>query len=347
MDRLVVDGWGKYIGIDHEQIIVKERKDSSYSIVHRCIPGDLRQVVISGKGSISTDAIELLAENGVDIVLINWRGQVTAYVSPPQMRTVNTRREQYRAFDSPVGALLAKEFIHAKLKNMSATLGTLAKSRKDTCPESAESLKNARDRVNAMIQRIEQIEIKKKTCSDIRETVMGVEGSASASYWRSISEIIPEDFGFNDRSGRYATDPFNAMLNYGYGILEGECLRAIHYAGLDPYGGFLHVDRPGKASLVYDLMEEFRQQVVDRSVIKFFSLGQVKPSEFTIDNGVCMMSDTARKLILNELLNKLEDQIRYNERNVKWTDLILSQARGVASYLRGESKTYNGFWLRW
>jgi CRISPR-associated protein Cas1 len=137
------------------------------------------------------------------------------------------------------------------------------------------------------------------------------------------------------------------MLNYGYGILEGECLRAIHYAGLDPYGGFLHVDRPGKASLVYDLMEEFRQQVVDRSVIKFFSLGQVKPSEFTIDNGVCMMSDTARKLILNELLNKLEDQIRYNERNVKWTDLILSQARGVASYLRGESKTYNGFWLRW
>lgn len=113
MDRLVIDGWGKFIGTDHEQIIVKEKKDGVNSVIHRCIPQDLRQVVISGRGSISTDAIELLAEHGVDVVLIDWRGQVTAYISPPQMRTVNTRREQYRAFDTPAGAVLAKEFINA------------------------------------------------------------------------------------------------------------------------------------------------------------------------------------------------------------------------------------------
>lgn len=347
MDRLVIDGWGKYVGIDHGQIVVRERKNGSSTVVHSCVPTDLRQVVISGKGSISTDAIELLSENGVDIVLLNWRGQVTAYVSPPQMRTVNTRREQYRAFDTPAGALLAKEFIYAKLKNTSATLGTLAKSRKETFPESAESLKKARDDVNVMIQRLEEFDVKKQTCGDIRERLMGIEGNASASYWHSILDIVPSGFGFKERSGRYAPDPFNAMLNYGYGILEGECWRAIHYAGLDPYGGFLHVDRPGKASLVYDIMEEFRQQVVDRSVIKIFSLGQVKPSDFTVENGVCIMADSARKLILNELLNKLEDQIRYEDKNLKWTDLILSQARGVAQYLRGESRTYSGFWLRW
>jgi CRISPR-associated protein Cas1 len=347
MDRLVIDGWGKYIGTDHEQIIVKERKDGTNTVIHRCIPQDLRQVVISGKGSISTDAIELLAEHGVDVVLIDWRGQVTAYISPPQMRTVNTRREQYRAFDTPAGAVLAKEFINAKLHNMSATLGTLAKSRKDTFPESAENLKNARDAVNIWVEKLEGLSIKGKTCNDVRETIMGFEGNASASYWQSILEIIPAEFGFKERSGRYAADPVNAMLNYGYGVLEGECWRAVHYSGLDPYGGFLHVDRPGKASMIFDLMEEFRQQVVDKSVIKIFSLGQVKPGDFTIENGVCKMADDARKLLLNELLTKLESQMRYEDKNIKWTDLILDQARDVAQFLRGESRTYKGFWLRW
>ncbi len=347
MDRLVIDGWGKYIGVEHEQIIVKERKESRYSITHRCTPRDLRQVIISGKGSISTDAIELLAEHGVDVVLIDWHGKVRAYISPPMMRTVNTRREQYRAFDSTMGAVLAKEFVNAKLRNMYAVLGTLAKSRKDTFPESAEALKNARDSINAWIEKLDALKIKGKTCDDIRDTIMGFEGNASASYWQSIQKIIPSEFGFEERSGRYASDPFNAMLNYGYGILEGECWRAIHYSGLDPYGGFLHVDRPGKASMVFDLMEEFRQQVIDKAIIKIFSLGQVKPEDFTIENGVCRINDTARKLLLNELLTKLESRIRYMDRSIKWSDLILSQARNVAKFLRKEVKTYKGFWLRW
>lgn len=72
MSRLVVDGWGKFVGMENRQVVVKERKGKRYSVVHRCLPSDLRQVVISGKGSISTSAIELLAENGVDVILLDW-----------------------------------------------------------------------------------------------------------------------------------------------------------------------------------------------------------------------------------------------------------------------------------
>ncbi|MGI6604033.1 MAG: CRISPR-associated endonuclease Cas1 [bacterium] len=59
--------------------------------------------------------------------------------------------------------------------------------------------------------------------------------------------------------------PTNACLNYGYGILYQQCETALILAGLDIFAGFLHVDRPGKTSLVYDFMEEFRQPVVDRT----------------------------------------------------------------------------------
>ncbi|MDM7918113.1 MAG: CRISPR-associated endonuclease Cas1 [Methanosarcina sp.] len=347
MDRLVVDGWGKSIGTDHDQIIVKEHNEKKTSVVHRCIPDNLRQVVISGRGSISTDAIELLAGSGVDVILLDWKGEVRAHISPPVMRTVNTRREQYLAFDTPKGAFLAVQFINSKISNMTSTLGTFAKSRKESSPEVAEVLKKARDGVRSWNKRLEGMDLEGKKVDDIRETVMGFEGNASAVYWQAVAVIIPPEFEFKGRSGRYAEDPFNAMLNYGYGILEGECRRAVHFAGLDPYAGFLHVDRPGRASVVYDLMEEFRQQVVDKSVIKLFSLKRVSCEDFSLENGVCKINDKARKLLLSEVLNKLESQVKYEGKSVKWTDLILKQAYSVAKFLRGESEEYRAFRLRW
>jgi CRISPR-associated protein Cas1 len=57
------------------------------------------------------------------------------------------------------------------------------------------------------------------------------------------------------RQTQGATDPLNAALNYCYGVLYAQVERALVLAGLDPYGGFLHVDRPGKPSLTLDLIE--------------------------------------------------------------------------------------------
>lgn len=345
MDRLVVDGWGKLLGMENNQVVVKERKGKGYSVIHRCLPSDLRQVVITGKGSITTSAVEILADNGVDIILIDWRGKVKARISPPVMRTVNTRREQYRAYDEAKGAQLVREIAYAKLRNQMAVLGTLAKTRRDTQPEIADKMMKARDTISRWSKAVANLE--DTSCDKIRDKIMGMEGNSSAAYWDSISAMVDKEFGFSGRSGRYATDPLNAILNYGYAVLEGESWRAIHYAGLDPYGGFLHVDRPGRASMVLDLMEEFRQQLVDKTAFRLFTQKQVRPEQFSIENGICVMSDKPRKLLLSELLSKLEDRVRYEDANIRWTDLILKQARDIAKFLRGETKAYKGFWLRW
>ena len=47
---------------------------------------------------------------------------------------------------------------------------------------------------------------------------------------------------------------------------------SLHMTGLDPYAGFLHSDLYGRTSLVFDVMEEFRQQIVDRSILKIINL---------------------------------------------------------------------------
>src|SRR5215207_4900115 len=67
---------------------------------------------------------------------------------------------------------------------------------------------------------------------------------------------------------RHATHPVNAMLNYAYAVLESQMRIATVSHGLDPRIGFLHVCRPGRAALVYDLMEPLRSHI-DRSLMAF------------------------------------------------------------------------------
>ena len=97
-----------------------------------------------------------------------------------------------------------------------------------------------------------------------RPALLNREGRAGAQYWAGVAALLDGKAAFAGREHRGTEDPVNAALNYGYGILQSQVWSAITLAGLEPFAGFIHVDRPGKPSLVLDLMEEFRQPVVDR-----------------------------------------------------------------------------------
>jgi len=341
MERLIIDGFGKFVGKEGSQLVVKE----SGKVVYRTLAESLRQVIISGGGSIGFEAMSLLAEHGVDLIIFNWKGDITARLSSLEMRTVQTRKQQYYAYLDTRSGTLAKMFVWAKLKNQYALLGTFAKVRKETRPDKAEELLKNRDEINFLISTLETVLV--KPIEELRETIIGLEGKSAVHYWKGFGNAIPDKFNFSERSGRHAQDVVNAMLNYGYGILEGEIWRAVHFAGLDPYGGYLHADRPGKPSMVLDLMEEFRQQVVDKSVLALLSKNMVKPSDFTVTEGLCRLSDNARKAEINEIVGKLEEYVRVGNEKVRWCDLMLSQARTVAKFLRGETSEYKPFYLRW
>lgn len=340
MERLAIDGYGRSLSAELGQIVVKEKG----KIIERKNPSELRQIIFSGKGSISSEAIRLLGTHGVDVIFLDYDGSVIARISSPELRTVAVRKEQYYAYKDERGLILSKEFVKAKMRNQLALLGSLAKRRKDTQAEVAQNLQTARDHIELLLEEVENI--KGGCIDDVRESLQGFEGNSSRMYWNSISTTFPPELGFQGRSGRYAKDPVNSMLNYGYGILQGEVLRAIHFAGLDPYGGYLHVDRSGKSSLVFDLMEEFRQQVVDKTIIRLVARSQVQKGDFEVEGDLCKMNQAARRLLLKEVLSRLEDFVRLQDKKVAWCNVILEQARRVAQFLRREG-SYTGFYLRW
>ena len=108
-----------------------------------------------------------------------------------------------------------------------------------------------------------------------------------------------EDFPFNGRNRRPPKDKVNALLSFVYTLLNHEVQSALETVGLDPYVGFLHTDRPGRASLALDMMEFFRQNIVDSFVIKLVNKKMVKVEDFYMDEekGIRMTPDCYRKFL--------------------------------------------------
>jgi CRISPR-associated protein Cas1 len=130
------------------------------------------------------------------------------------------------------------------------------------------------------------------------------------------------------------------LSNAGYGILYAQVWGAVMNAGLEPFAGFLHVDRPGKPSLVLDLVEEFRQPIVDRAIISAASKG----TRLDLEGG--MLTNASRHAVASAVLDRLEGEATFHARRVKLRSILQLQARSVASFLRG-GPPYRPFAFKW
>ena len=128
--------------------------------------------------------------------------------------------------------------------------------------------------------------------------IMGLEGKASNEYWKGVKHFVPKEICFESRTKK-PTDLLNSMLNYGYAILSSEITKSILVNGLDPYCGLLHFDMDNRTSLTFDLIEPFRQQIVDKTVISLVNRKQVTLEDMDKRNNTIKLK--ARKLIVEIL----------------------------------------------
>jgi CRISPR-associated protein Cas1 len=253
---------------------------------------------------------------------------------------VLTRRAQLLAYYEQRGVAFALAIAAAKIHNQEATLKYFAKTRKETQPDLYSEL---RLRAGEVLDCQANLDALEGSCIDeLRNQIMAAEGNAARRYWTAIAMIIPEHYQWPGREGRGARDPLNSLLNYGYGILYSQIQQAVILAGLDPYGGFLHADRSGKPSLVLDMIEEFRQVAVDRLV---FGLATRNFGVEQTDDG--HLTQETRKVIADKVLEHLEATVRYEGKRFPLRFVIQSQARYLATFLRGDRGEYQPFQASW
>ena len=141
-------------------------------------------------------------------------------------------------------------------------------------------------------------------------------------------------------------DNVNAMLSFVYTLLTNSITSALETVGLDPYVGYLHTDRPGRASLSLDLIEELRSVLADRFVLTLINKKMVSGKNFkTKENGAVLMDEELRKKILIEWQNKKKEVITHpflNEK-IEWGMVPFVQAMLLGRYLRGDLDGYPVF----
>lgn len=334
--NLIINNYGSFIGKKSERLVIKE----SGKVVREVPFFDLSQVTVTtGGASLSSDAIKMCMEYGVQINFLSGNGQPYAKISSPQLTaTVQTRREQLMAYLDQRGVELARIFVAGKIKNQINTLKYFSKHRKEAKRETYEAIMAAVKKMEDTCAELDNYHGEK--IDDLRGQFLSVEGRASALYWDQVALILEGKVDFPGREHRGAEDPFNSMLNYGYGILYSQVWSAVILAGLEPFAGFMHVDRPGRPSLVLDLIEEFRQPVVDRVIIAMFSKGR----EVMLEEG--KLPADIRKELAAKILERLDATENYNGKKHKLQNIIQSQARSLASFVRGDGK-YRAFVGGW
>jgi CRISPR-associated protein Cas1 len=334
--EVFVQDFGIFLAKKSERVQIKKegKVTAEYALF------DVEQITLASRGvSISVDLIEECMERGIQINFITKGGKPYAKITSPSLNaTVAARREQILAYDDVRAFEFACEIVSAKTKNQINLLKYFGKYRRTAAPELFESLQKGTDKMESIRNGIERLP--PSHIDEIRGQLLSIEGRIGEAYWDAIGQIIPEELGFDGREKRNAQDSVNASINYGYGILYTRVWGAVMLAGLEPFAGFLHVDRPGKPSLVLDMVEEFRQPVVDRALFAWLNKG----GKLQLDEDG--LSKETRTEIAERVNERLDGVETYEGKKHKIRHIIQEQARRLASFLRGQRR-YEAFVSSW
>lgn len=335
LNTLFVTTRDAYLALDGENILVKIDEQKNRVPLH-----NIEAIVTSGYLGASPALMRKCAEKNIGITFLTNSGKFGSRVTGGTTGNVTLRKKQYRLSDSETESLaIARHFIIGKLYNQRWMLERM--TRENPMRIDVERFKQISGELKKYIEAIRQV-------GDL-ESLRGIEGQAANRYFLLFDQMILQqksDFGFYGRNRRPPLDNVNAMLSLAYTLLAQECAAALETVGLDPYVGFMHQDRPGRASLALDLMEELRGVYADRFVLTLINKKIVTKKDFIKkESGAVILTDEARRLFFQKWQEKKQEQIQHPflGEKINWGLVPYAQALLLSRYLRDDLDGYPPF----
>lgn len=326
----------RYLALEGENVLVLEEKQT----IARFPLHNLESIVTFGYAGASPALMGACAQKGISLCFMTQKGRFLASVSGEIKGNVVLRKEQYRISDSPIRSMeIARNFIIGKIYNSKWVLERA--TRDHPLQVNIEKIKNVTSNLDSSLDTLLH-------CQSL-DTILGIEGNAASQYFSVFDSLIlhnKEDFYFKERNRRPPLDNVNAMLSFLYTLLANDCVGALSSVGLDPYVGFLHCDRPGRASLALDLMEELRAVFADRFVVSLINRKMITADDFLVkENGAVLMTEKGRRKILDAWQKKKKETIKHPflEEKIEWGLVPYVQSLLLARFIRGDLDEYPVF----
>ncbi len=336
LNTLYITSENSYLALDGENVVVLEDKTE----IGRLPLHNLEGIVSFGYRGTSPALMGACAERNISLCYLTPQGKFLARVSGKTRGNVILRQQQYDSSKEEAQSMeIAKTCILGKVYN---ARGVLERGIRDHSLQiDVEKVKAASAFMKNSLEMIRDCQSK--------EQLRGYEGEAASIYFGVLDELIlqqKKDFYFHGRSKRPPMDNVNALLSFVYTLLTNSITSALETVGLDPYVGYLHTERPGRASLSLDLVEELRAVLADRFVLSLINKKIVSKKNFSHkENGAVLMDDELRRKVLTEWQNKKKETIThpYLKEKVEWGMVPFVQAMLLARYLRGDLDGYPVF----
>lgn len=336
LNTLYITSEDSYLSLDGENIVVLD-KDRE---VGRVPLHNLEGVVSFGYRGTSPALMGACAERNISLCYLTPNGRFLARIAGRIKGNVLLRKRQYdMSMDKLESLGVAKNCILGKVHNARWVLERA--TRDHGMQIDAEKVKKASAMLKNSLKAIQN--------SISKEQLRGYEGEAASIYFSVFDELIlqqKKDFTFQVRNKRPPLDKVNAMLSFAYTLVTNSIISALETVGVDPYVGVLHTERPGRASLALDLVEELRPVLADRFVLSLINKKIVNGKDFvTKENNAVLMKDEARKRILTEWQNKKRETLTHPflKEKVEWGMVPYVQAMLLSRYLRGDLDAYPPF----
>lgn len=336
-DWLRVTGHGLYLTRSGEALVVKRGGE----VVFEAPLAGLGAVhVLTGAATLSTYLLDRLARDHVPVLLANPTGAAHGCVVPmPDGKGVRARRRQASLFGSAAGLEFCRRVVQAKLENQRRVLLYHAKYRRQVKPKLAQSLQTLAGQIQKFIGRLDN----GQNDGTNPEGLMLEEARGARPYWEAVGLLLAGRTAFPGRKKRGARDLVNSLLNYGYAVLCGILWREVVATGLDPALGVLHSSRGDSLGLVYDLMEEHRQPVVDRAVLALLLRG----NKLGINRRAELRMSSRNRLIA-AIERQLDRQAHHQGESMPHRALVRHQVRVLRDALAENGpETYVPFRMRW
>lgn len=245
---------------------------------------ELETVHLFGNIQFTTQTLNRLLREGVELALYSSRGRLRGQLTPIHSRNSVRRKRQYQLSENPAFCRdLARELIGWKFRNSLAFLKRYNRSAKKIEPVDLEKMEEFNNRL--------------KEAQEL-PGVLGLEGSFARLYFRSYQKFLKRPEFFQGREKRPPGDPGNALLSFSYTLVTQKLASLLDGMGFDPYIGFLHQVDYGRLSLAYDLVEPLRALYGDHPVVRWLNLGTFSEQDFEErDGGTYLKKERLKKFL--------------------------------------------------